>query len=95
MENVIKQTTGANVRGFAGHISLAYFVRHPEKHIDKVKEILLPYKDKVLGEFTFSQFDLTYFTDMNTFVPVLTINLSDGKVTSHDGNLRMLKRNTA
>lgn len=37
-----------------------------------------------IGEFVFSQFDLTCFTDMNTFIPVLTINLENGKVTRHD-----------
>jgi len=83
MEETIKQSTGKSVREFAGHISLAYLVRHPGENIETIKEILLSYKDQVSGEFTFSQFDLTYFTNMNTFIPLLTINLKDGQVTRH------------
>jgi hypothetical protein len=85
MERKIKQATGENFRDFAGHISLAYLVQHPGNDTGKIKGILLPYEERVLGEFAFSQFDLTYFTDMNTYVPILTINLKDGTVTRHQG----------
>jgi len=84
LERKIKQATGESVREFTGHISLAYLVRHPGNDADKIKQILLPYEERVFGEFAFSQFDLTYFTDMNTYMPILTIDLQDGAVTCHD-----------
>jgi len=94
IEREIKESTGVNVRDFAGHISLAYFVQHPGDKIDTVKDILLPYEETILDEFTFSQFDLTYFTDMNTYFPILTFNLENGKVTDHDSNLKNISRLT-
>jgi len=81
MECKIKQATGENFRDFAGHVSLAYLVQHPGDDVDRIRQILLPYEERVLGEFAFSQFDLTYFTDMNTYVPILTINLENGMQT--------------
>jgi len=86
MESQIKRATGKNVRGFAGHISLAYLVQYPGDDADKIKKILLPYEDRVFGEFAFSQFDLAYFTDMNTYIPISTFNLKDGTVTRHRGS---------
>jgi hypothetical protein len=83
MERKIKQATGEDAREFTGHISIAYLVQHPGEATDKIKEILLPYRDRVFGEFSFSQLDLTYFGDMNTYVPVLTVDLGDGTVTHH------------
>jgi hypothetical protein len=83
MEQKIKQATGVNVRDFTGHISLAYFVQHPGDNAGKIKEILRPHEDTILGDFLFSQFDLTYFTDMNSYIPVLTIDLRDETVTRH------------
>jgi hypothetical protein len=87
----IEQSIGADLteiaeiisfRPFAGHISLAYCVRDPgEGNVGKIKEILLQYKNEDLGEFVFSQFDLTCFTNMNTFIPILTINLENGETT--------------
>jgi len=84
MEHKIKQSTGVNVRDFTGHVSLAYFVRHPRRNIERIKQILSPYANRALGEFVFYQLDLTYFTDMNTFMPIMTIDLEHGKVTHHD-----------
>lgn len=84
MERGIKQATGEDVREFTGHISIAYLVQRPGEAINKIKEILLPYEDRVFGEFSFSQLDLTYFCDMNTYVPVLTVDLRDGTATYHD-----------
>lgn len=84
MEREIKQATGENVREFTGHISFAYLVQRPGEATGKIKEILLPYEDRVLGEFSSSQLDLTYFSDMNTYVPLLTVDLRDGTATYHD-----------
>jgi len=84
MERHIKRVTEVNVRQFVGHISLAYLVRHPGEDTDKIKEILLPYEDRVFGQFAFSQFDLTCFTDMNTYIPILTVDLENGAVARHD-----------
>ena len=84
MEREIKQATGEDAREFTGHISLAYLVQRPGAATDEIKEILLPYEDRVLGEFSFSQLDLAYFSDMNTYVPLLTVDLRDGTATYHD-----------
>jgi hypothetical protein len=84
VERRIKRVTGVNVRQFVGHISLAYLVRHPGHDIDKIKKILLPYEDRVFGQFAFSQFDLTFFTDMNTYIPILTVDLENGAVAHHE-----------
>ncbi len=81
IERRIKAVVGVNVREFAGHISLAYFVRHPGEQMEAIKDILLPYINVDVGEFMFSEVDLTYFSDMNTYNPVLTFNLETGSVT--------------
>ena len=94
MEHEIKQSIGQSIdadltglaktisfRPFAGHISLAYCVRDPgAENVGRIKEILLQY-DKDIGEFAFSQFDLTCFTHMNAYRPILTIDLENGTVT--------------
>jgi hypothetical protein len=91
MGSEIAQSTCVSFRDFAGHISIAYFVRHPGDNTDTVREILLPYENTVVGEFAFSQFDLTYFVDMNTYIPILTIDLENGEVTPRVSNIEMLK----
>ena len=73
-------------RPFSGHISLAYCVQDPgDEKAAKIKEILYPHQDKDPGTFRFSQFDLTCFTDMNTYIPLLTIDLENGQVAHHHG----------
>jgi hypothetical protein len=89
----IRRSACVRFREFAGHISLAYCVRNPgEEDPERVREILRPYQDEGLGEFAFSRLDLTYFTDMNTYVPLVTLNLHDGRVTQHAGNAEKLRR---
>jgi len=93
MDPEVRRSTCVRFRDFAGHISLAYCVRDPgEAGAERVREILRPYQDEVVGEFAFSQLDLTYFTDMNTYVPLVTLNLHDGGVTQHAGNVEKLRR---
>jgi hypothetical protein len=92
MERQIKESAGVSVRDFAGHISLAYFVRHPGRQIRKIKEILRPYRGWI-GDLGFSKFDLTYFTDMNTYVPLLTVDLDDGSVTRYEDKLEAAHQN--
>ena len=71
-------------RPFAGHISLAYCVQDPGgEKAARIRETLFPYRDKDSGVFRFSQFDLTCFTDMNTYIPLLTTDLEDGRVAHH------------
>ena len=91
IEQKIKGATNTDVRSFVGHISLAYFVQYPGERIRAIKDILLPYDKKRLGEFVFSQVDLTCFTNMNNFTPLLTTNLTDGTITHYDSNLKNLK----
>ena len=71
-------------RPFAGHISLAYCVKDlAERQKERIREILQRYDTVDLGTFTFSRFDLTCFIDMNSYIPLLTLNLDDGTVTEH------------
>ena len=83
MELKIKKATGKNVRDFTGHVSLAYLVQHPGDDTHKIKEILFPYEKSAFGEYVFSQVELTRFKDMNTYTPLLTIDLKSGTVTCH------------
>lgn len=90
IEQTIKGATDTNVRSFVGHISLAYFVQYPGESIRAIKDVLLSYDRKCLGAFVFSQIDLTCFTNMNRFIPLLTINLTDGTIIHHDSSLKNL-----
>lgn len=83
LERQIKQAAQVNVRIFAGHITLAYYVTPPGGQLKVIREILQPYQDLKFGEFAFSKFDLTCFTDMNTYIPLVTVNIETGQVDSH------------
>jgi hypothetical protein len=91
LEQRIKIATNTDCRNFVGHISLAYFVQYPGEKIQTIKDILLPFEDQFIGDFTFSKFDFTYFRDMNTYLPLLTINLLNSKVIRHEHQLKELK----
>ncbi len=84
LESRIKNATGVNVREFVGHITLAYCVKDPGSEIGTLRETLHPYQDMDLGEFTISDFDLTYFNDMNTYIPLTTVDFVNGTLTDHD-----------
>ena len=74
-----------SLRPFAGHISLAYCVQElSEGEKRQVRELLRRYNPANLGPFTFASFDLTCFTDMNTYIPLLTLYLDDGSVTPYN-----------
>ncbi len=83
LEKQIKQATGYDVRKFTGHITLAYCLGSTTSIIDELLESLKPYAGIELGAFKFEQFDLTYFTDMNTFKPLLTINFGRSHVVRY------------
>lgn len=91
IEHKIKAATNVNVRHFTGHITFAYFVQHPGECLQTIKDILLPYHNAPLGEYTFSQFDLTVFTDITRFIPILTMNLIDGEIAHHKNGIKLLK----
>jgi hypothetical protein len=91
LEGKIKEATNVNVRDFTGHISLAYFVQYPGSCINGIKKILLDCERYESEIFTFPQFDLAYFTDMNEFIPVMTIDLENRDVRPHGDNIHMLK----
>ena len=92
LEGKIKETTRVNVREFTGHISLAYFVQYPGSCINEIKKILLNCAKYEPEIFTFSQFDLTYFTDMNKFIPIMTINLENRDIRRHSSNIQIMRR---
>ncbi|MCK5329786.1 MAG: DUF1868 domain-containing protein [Candidatus Marinimicrobia bacterium] len=83
MERLIKLSTRVDARSFMGHINLAYFVQQPRTKIKLIKEILLPYENKVISDFSFAKFDLVYFSNMNNYQPILTLDLRDGKLIHH------------
>jgi hypothetical protein len=91
MEGRIKSAAQVDIRDFTGHISLAYLVQHPGDHISEIKRVLLNCAEYGSEPFTFSQFDLTYFTDMHEFIPILTIDLKDRTLRAHDNNIQMIK----
>ena len=83
LECKIKQATKVDVRKFTGHISLAYCVTPPGAQEKFIWEILHHYHDLDFGELIISKFDLTCFTDMNTFVPMATVNIDTGHLEEH------------
>ena len=93
MEKAIKQATHVNVRDFVGHISLAYLIQDPGSYIHTIKDILLECeKSYVPEEVTFSQVDLTYFPDMNEYIPLVTLDLGEGTVSApYANNIQLIK----
>ncbi len=93
IEETIKRKTHVNVRDFVGHISLAYVVQNPGSNIHTIKNILLECENRyVPEEFTFSQVDFTYFTDMNEYIPLLTLDLEKGSVSEpYVNNIQLIK----
>lgn len=87
LESEIKQATQVDVRKFLGHITLAYCVKSPYTEIESIQKILQPYQSQEFGALTFSEFDLTYFTDMNTYLPLETVNFETGHAQNHSINL--------
>ncbi|GEM_PF-291153 len=78
MESAIQSATNTEVRKFTGHISLAYFVDPDttENELRRIIEILKKYQNRSLGGFTIESFDLTSFSDMNHFTPLVTRDLA-------------------
>jgi hypothetical protein len=90
-ERQIKQATGYDVRQFTGHITLAYCVGSTVPIIEPLLETLKPYAGINLGEFVFNQFDLTYFTDMNTFKSLLTVDFTRSQVERyHNSDIKAI-----
>jgi hypothetical protein len=52
-------------------------VQHLGANLEKIQEILQAYQNFNFGELTISKFDLTYFTDMNSFIPLTTFHLNE------------------
>ena len=90
LEQKIKDAAQVNLRSFTGHISLAYLVSDPDKATHRITEILGADKPATFGNLTFSQFDLTSFTDMNTFIPLLSINFVDNQIVQHHASTSSL-----
>lgn len=91
MEGRIKNATRVDVRDFTGHISLAYVIQHPGDRAGEIKRVLLDCAEYGPETFTFSQFDLAYFTDMHEYIPFVTIDLENCDLRSHTSNIQMVK----
>ncbi|MBT3188208.1 MAG: DUF1868 domain-containing protein [Anaerolineae bacterium] len=83
LEQRLKDAAQVNLRNFTGHISLAYLVSAPGNATGKIREILRAHKRASFGNLTFSQFDLTSFTDMNTYIPLLSIDFEENQITQY------------
>jgi hypothetical protein len=84
LESQIKQSTGTNKRDFLGHITLAYGIKAPQNQIEQIREILQPFREYRFGELETTTFDLTCFTDMNTFIPLTTVDFRNNQMEIHD-----------
>jgi len=89
LESGIQTRTETKRRVFEGHISLGYFVNFPQDDADveKIVGILRRFESEDLGEFVINDFDLTYFTDMNNFIPLATKDLVTGQVIRHEESI--------
>jgi hypothetical protein len=83
LENLIKQAAQVDIRNFAGHITLAYCVAPLRNQFGEVVSILQSWQNFDFGEITFSSFDLTCFTNMNTYIPLVTIHIETGQIEGH------------
>ncbi len=90
LEQQLKQAFRVDERSFLGHISLAYFVQSPGPAIARIKETLEPYSNEVLGEFTPRKVSLCHFSDMNTYTPLLSLDLMNGQVEDYSNTLNSL-----
>jgi UDP-N-acetylglucosamine pyrophosphorylase/radical SAM superfamily enzyme YgiQ (UPF0313 family)/uncharacterized protein YjlB len=98
MEKVIKekvgtakQKTGTAARIFQGHISLGYLVNNPGPDaFQKIVEILAEEENTNLGEFVFDSIDLTYFPDMDHYIPILSKDLVSGETFFYKINYKTI-----
>ena len=88
METIIKGLADVNKREFAGHISLAYLAKYPgDAQFNRVVAILRELENEDLGEVIFENFDFTYFSDMNHFIPLINKNLINGEFAEYPNNI--------
>jgi len=89
--DMIQQQTGADVRPFPGHITLAYLLKHPGgKAFAKIEEILNRYADISISDFLIDTVDFTYFASMDNFVTVLSKDFKSGAVSFVNTDYRQL-----
>ena len=88
LEKQLKQGFKVDERAFLGHVSLAYFVQSPEAQLYRINQALAPFSEETLGEFTFNKISLCHFKDMNTYTPLISFDLLDGRVDDHAINLQ-------
>jgi len=83
--DVVKGETGANVRSFSGHITLAYLLRDPgDKALARIEEIIARYSDALIGGLNIDGFDFTYFASMAKFDTISAIDLESGEISVHN-----------
>lgn len=90
LEHLIKQATQVNIRNFTGHITLAYCVNQLRNRFGEVLAILQSWQNFDFGEITFSSFDLTCFTNMNTYIPLATIHIEPGQIENHPNHQKCM-----
>lgn len=86
LEKQLKLGFKVDQRSFLGHVSLAYFVQLPGIQLDIIKQALAPFSEEVLGDFTFNKISLCHFSDMNTYTPLVSMDLQTGHVIDHFAN---------
>lgn len=78
LERALKQGFGVNERSFLGHISLAYLLGYSKEALKQILKSLSPFSKEILGEFKMNKLSLCYFSDMNTYEDLVSIDLLDG-----------------
>jgi len=78
IEQSFKDGLGVNERSFLGHISLAYFVQAPGRKLQRIKQTLTPFSKESCGLFPIRSVSLCYFRDMNSYTPLLSLDLLSG-----------------
>lgn len=82
LERALKQAFVVDQRSFLGHVSLAYFVKKAGADWERIIRALSPFSRDSLGEFTFAKISLCHFSNMNSYTPLLTVDLLTGQLTS-------------
>ncbi|NQT89765.1 MAG: HAD-IIIC family phosphatase [Candidatus Omnitrophica bacterium] len=79
IRKIIETETGiSQPNPFCGYISLGYLINDlSTEGYSEFLGLLQPYENEPFGQFSFNSFDFAYFVDMNTYIPILTKDLTN------------------
>jgi len=87
LEKCLKDGFDVDERSFLGHVSLAYFVQPPGSAIERIKNILHPFSREALGTFPITKISLCFFRDMNSYTPLMSIDLLNGTFNDYSSTI--------